>query len=392
VTPPRTTCPACEGGSLRALYRQAAIPSQSVILLDTVEEACNFSTGELTLTLCEDCGFLFNATFDRGLIDYAATTEESQHFSGTFNRFAKGLIDEIAALKPLAGRLTLEVGCGKGDFLMGLVHATGTRAIGVDPGYLPDRAAHMTHPDVTFRKEHFDPARITEVPDLIICRHTLEHIDDVLGFMSDVVSTTRGGSSTDIVFETPDVARVLSEGAFWDIYHEHCSYFTIGSHARLFRRVGLDVTQSYLGFGGQYIVQYARPGVGQPRPEEQDLDKILALAETFPACVAETRAYWADKVKSAHAAGKGVAIWGGGSKCVAFLAANGIGPEVTHVVDINPHKQGKYLPQTAHRVAPPISLKDAKPELVIVMNEIYLKEIAEELDAMQINPETVALK
>ena len=36
--------------------------------------------------------------------------------------------------------------------------------------------------------------------------------------------------------------RVLEEGAFWDIYYEHCSYFTLGSHARLFRRAGLDVT------------------------------------------------------------------------------------------------------------------------------------------------------
>ena len=36
-------------------------------------------------------------------------------------------------------------------------------------------------------------------------------------------------------FELPDSRRVFDEVAFWDIYYEHCSYFTPGSLARLFR-------------------------------------------------------------------------------------------------------------------------------------------------------------
>jgi hypothetical protein len=31
---------------------------------------------------------------------------------------------------------------------------------------------------------------------------------------------------TAVFFETPDAKRVLAEGAFWDIYYEHCSYFS----------------------------------------------------------------------------------------------------------------------------------------------------------------------
>ena len=45
-----------------------------------------------------------------------------------------------------------------------------------------------------------------------------------------------------VFFELPDMERVLVEQAFWDIYYEHCSYFTLGSLARLFRRTGFDVT------------------------------------------------------------------------------------------------------------------------------------------------------
>lgn len=369
------------------------MPAQSVVLLDSEEEARNFSKGVLTLTLCEDCGFIFNATFDRRLIDYSKTTEESQHFSGTFSRFAKNLINEIATIKPMAERLTLEIGCGKGDFLVELVKTTGTRAIGVDPGYLVDRsmAQGALAAAIEFRKEYFNPAHISGVPDLIVCRHTLEHIDDVLGFMCKVVSVTQNNPSTSIIFETPDVARVLSEGAFWDIYHEHCSYFTIGSHARLFRRAGLNVTHSSLAFYGQYIIQYANPGAGKPQVDEQDLDRILALAETFPTRISEVRAYWTHKAKSAFAAGKRVAIWGGGSKCVAFLSSTELGPEIEKVVDVNIHKQGKYLPGTGHQVESPMILKEFCPDLVIVMNAAYQIEISDALGRMGISPEILAL-
>ena len=42
-------------------------------------------------------------------------------------------------------------------------------------------------------------------------------------------------------FELPDVMRELCEGAFWDLYYEHCTYFSCGSLARLFRATGFEV-------------------------------------------------------------------------------------------------------------------------------------------------------
>lgn len=388
---PRSDCPACTSTDLDPLYHLPSVPAQSVVLMDTPREALAYPHGELTLTLCRSCGFLFNATFDADLVDYSSTTEESQHFSGTFNAFVRELAAEIAPMCDPENGLTLEIGCGKGDFLEELVRQTGTEAIGVDPGFIPERLSGPIGQRIRFLREYFDPAHIEAAPDLIICRHTLEHIAEVGAFMDDVVAVTGRRGDVDVMFETPDAARVLAEGAFWDIYHEHCSYFTVGSHARLFRRAGLDVTRSYLAYSGQYIIQYARLGQGAPRPEEEDLNTILALAEAFPSKVAEARAYWTNLVREAHRAGRKTAIWGGGSKAVSFLTTNGLSDEISQVIDINVHKQGKYMPGTGHLVSAPETLRDDPPDLVIAMNPAYLKEIRASLTELGVAAEVVAL-
>jgi hypothetical protein len=64
---------------------------------------------------------------------------------------------------------------------------------------------------------------------------------------------------------------------------------------------------------------------------------------------------------------------------------------VAQVIDINPHKQGKYLPGTGHRVSAPQGLIAAPPDTVIVMNPVYLPEIGAQLRAMGLDPELVAL-
>lgn len=386
------TCPACARNSLTEIYRHDAIPVQSCILLDTAQEARDFPLAPLVLTFCDDCGFVFNSQFDPTLVDYASATEESQHFSGTFNAFARQLVAEVAQRYDLSGKTTLEIGCGKGDFLKELVSATGTNGIGVDPGFIVQRLIVDDAASLHFRREFFDPDKIAQKADFVVCRHTLEHIPDVGQFVSDIFRVTAAGPEARILFETPDVARVLDEGAFWDVYYEHCSYFSLGSHARLFRRHNMPVSQIYLAYDGQYIIQYASSGAEAPTAAaEDDLERMRALASAFPQRVAERRRYWTEFVRDRHAAGKRIAIWGGGSKGVSFLTTNPISNEVAQVIDINPYKQGKFLPGTGLEVIGPDALVSAPPDTVIVMNPIYLDEIGAQLASMNIRCELVAV-
>jgi len=61
------------------------------------------------------------------------------------------------------------------------------------------------------------------------------------------------------------------------------------------------------------------------------------------------------------------------------------------VVDINPFKQGRFMPGTGQEVTAPAALAANPPELVIAMNPIYTPEIQVELDRMGLKSELVAL-
>lgn len=375
----RKSCPCCHGRSLTPFYSAPSVPIHSCILLDTPEAARALPRRPLELAYCNDCGFVFNRVFDPTVMHYSDSFEESQHFSHVFSGFARTLAEQIARTCDIAGKKVVEIGCGKGEFLVELCRLGHASGIGIDPGYRADKDRTTSDVDVRFIVDFFSKHYTAELDaDVILCRHTLEHIDEPFQLVDLIRQSIADNPDVWVVFETPDAKRVLDEGAFWDIYYEHCSYFSAGTHARLFRASSFEVTDLSLQYDAQYIIQYAKPSQGPTSPTsglEHDLQAMSALVDGFPARVSRLQDYWKDKLRKAKAAGERVALWGGGSKAVAFLTTLGLTDEVAVVVDINPFKQGKFMPGTGHAVISPEALKDYAPDLIVVMNPIYLEEV-----------------
>ena len=115
------------------------VPTSSLILHPTLEAAEAQPLGDLALEVCPTCGFIQNAAFDPGAVDYLAPYEESQAHSATFQQFAKETIDNLLNRYDLKGKIVLEVGCGKAEWLAMLCKRADMRGIGIDPGYVPGR-------------------------------------------------------------------------------------------------------------------------------------------------------------------------------------------------------------------------------------------------------------
>ena len=369
-------CPACGAAGAEPFYEQRGIPVQSVALLPTRQEALDFARGDLALAFCSACGFVFNAAFDASLQDYSRPAEESQAFSPRFQSFSQALAGRLVAEYDVRGKAVLEVGCGRGDFLVEICRLGGNRGVGVDPGWFPGRLD--APPGVEFVRAPFDAEQAERRADLVLCRHTLEHIGPVREFVG--LLRRPGGV---VVIEVPDVLRVLREAAFWDVYYEHCSYFAAPSVAGLARRCGLDVLANRLEFDGQYLVLEARAGAVV---EGAGGHEIGDAVQHFAAEAPRAAERWRERL-----AGSGrVALWGGSSKAVAFLTTVGA-EECRTVVDVNPHRQGAFLPGIGVRVLPPEALRERPPDLVVAMNPAYLAEIGAALDALGLRCELTAV-
>ena len=374
-------CQACGAGDLEPIYEVASIPTQTCVLLDTAAAAAAYPTGSIMLGFCGDCGFIQNTRFDPESIDYSQPTEESQAFSPEFQRFATGLASELVERHDLEDKTVFEVGCGKGDFLQSLAERGIAKGIGIDPGYLPNR--EVDGAGLRFIKDWFGPGNAELTGDLVLTRHLLEHIPNVSEFIGWLLVSTRASPGAAMFTEVPDVRRVLREGAFWDVYYEHCSYFTLGSLGRTLRRTGLHLDRLEMGFGNQYLLADGVPGESSdPHPAEESVDELAAEVADFAMEAERMVGDWRRRIEAVLDGDGLVVVWGGGSKAVAFLAALGVAPDAITVVDINPHKQGKFLPGTAIEVEPPRVLVDRNPQLVIPMNPIYEGEIRTELIAM----------
>ena len=71
-------------------------------------------------------------------------------------------------------------------------------------------------------------------------------------------------------------------------------------------------------------------------------------------------------------------MWGAGAKGVTFLNVLAIQPEfIPYVVDINPRKQGMYVPGTGQQIVHPERLRAYAPDVIFVMNPNYREEISE---------------
>ncbi|MEO1688548.1 MAG: hypothetical protein AAFU61_11645, partial [Pseudomonadota bacterium] len=121
----------------------------------------------------------------------------------------------------------------------------------------------------------------------------------------------------------------------------------------------------------------------------------LRDAAGYSAAAAARIEGWRARLEAVRAGGGTAAIWGSGSKCVAFLHALGRdGPDdvpVEAIVDVNPHRAGKVAPGLGTPISRPEALVALAPELIVAMNAIYLEEIRADCARMGLRAEVVAL-
>ncbi len=387
-------CPSCGAAAMSSFYWMGNAPVHSCLLMPSREVALAFPKAEIELGFCDSCGFISNLRFEPDKLAYSVSYEETQGFSPCYRTFAHDLASSLIDRYGLRGKDIVEIGCGKGEFLALLCELGGNRGIGIDPSYVEGRLQSEAISRMRFINDFYSEKYAQLAADFLCCRHTLEHIGPVREFLGIVRRSLGDRRDTVVFFEVPDTVRILRELAFWDIYYEHCSYFTLGSLSRLFRSCGFDLLDLTTGFDGQYLLIEARVADGPSSPVfevEHDLEQVARDVRFFQEHYANKIAQWKADLQHIREVGRRPVLWGSGSKAIAYLTTLQVRDEIEFVVDINPFKHDMYLAGTGHKIVPPEFLKRYRPDVVIAMNPIYRDEIRRDLAALGIEADLVAV-
>src|SRR5690554_6808571 len=314
------TCTNCHSSDTETFYILKNAPVQSIVTIKSYEDAVAVPKKDLSLTFCNHCGFIFNSTFDTSLDLYTKGYEDQQGFSATWLKFITDFTTRFIEKYDVRNKNIIEIGCGKGDFLQIICKLGNNKGIGIDPAYVPGRLEE--NPNLRFIREFYSESHGDLPADVIVCRHTMEHIYDNNTFVRTIRKAIKNNPGVIVLIEVPSIVRILKISAFWDIFYEHCSYFSPGSLARLFRKNDFEILDNYLEYDNQYLFLEAKPGNGSVEkilPIEEPVEELKNYAKTFVTTVNDELEKWKTRLLDMKKKNKKVAVWGGGSKSVGFL-------------------------------------------------------------------------
>lgn len=388
----QTKCPNCQNKEVEDFFTIKNAPVQSVVTIKTYEEAIAIPKNDIVLSFCNHCGFIYNSAFDTDIDYYTKGYEDQQGFSPTFKRFITEVTTKFVDKYNVHEKNIVEIGCGKGDFLNLICEIGNCRGVGIDPAYEPGRS--KPNPNVSFIKEFYSKEHRSLQKDVITCRHTLEHIHDTNEFVHTMRNSISKDEDVTVFIEVPSIVRILEVQAFWDIFNEHCSYFSPGSLCRLFKFNRFEILDAYIEYDNQYLFIEAKPTneiSTAIHPLEESVEDLKKSVDEFVVKINAQLNDWREMLMRMKEQNKKVVVWGGGSKAVGFLAQFNDLKIIEQVVDINPHMQGNYIPGIGIQYIDPDQLKEIKPDAVIIMNGIYKNEISQMLRDRGLQAELICL-
>ena len=190
-----------------------------------------------------------------------------------------------------------------------------------------------------------------------------------------------GDGDVPVYFEVFNGLRAIQAGEVWSIHYEQCNYFGLDALTAVFRRSGFEV----LDAGGcyqedQYLYVEARPGTS---PMAADADgtrsALMRTVRGFEAAYRRCTGVWRHRLEQWRAEGKVVVVWGAGGKGVSFLSSLANANVVRFAVDVNPDRQGCFMPVGGQEVVSPARLREIRPDVVILANALYQEEITQQL-------------
>lgn len=388
---PIQNCPVCNNENIYEFLKINQVPIHCNLLWPDRTPALMAPKGDIFLGFCSRCGHVFNTAFDSTLMEYNQAYENSLHFSPRFQTYAESLAGGLVERHALHNKQIVELGAGQGDFLRLLCSLGSNKGWGFDAAYVPPDE-EGENGQVTFIQDFEWRKYFDQTPDMVCSRHVLEHIEHPKPFIDEIRHAVGDREDTLVFFEMPNMAYTLRALAIWDIIYEHCGYYTPQSISYLFQSSGFQVIDVHEVFADQFLTIEALPAPSSTSHAvdlEPDLQLLKEQVTSFADEYRSKVSFWQQELQRWADEGKRVVAWGAGSKGITFLNTLQTADQIAYIVDINPRKKGMFVVGSGQEIVVPEFLREYKPNVVILMNPVYIQEIKGMMAEMGLDAEFV---
>ncbi|HUO24383.1 MAG TPA: class I SAM-dependent methyltransferase [Candidatus Aquilonibacter sp.] len=226
--------------------------------------------------------------------------------------------------------------------------------------------------------------------DLVLGNNVLAQVPDLNDFVEGLKLLLKPEGV--LTLEFPHLLQLIERNEFDTIYHEHFSYFSLLTTAKIMQAHGLRIfdVEELKSHGGSLRVYACRAentthriqaSVEKVRADEvrARLDRIEGY-QGFATQVKETKLALVEFLLGAAKDGKKVAGYGAPGKSATLLHYCGIGKDlIEYTVDRSPYKQGRFLPGNRIPIYHPDRIAEARPDFVVILPWNLKDEIMRQL-------------
>lgn len=225
--------------------------------------------------------------------------------------------------------------------------------------------------------------------DLIAGNNVYAHVPDINDFTRGLAAALKPEGT--VTLEFPHLMPLIERTQFDTIYHEHFSYHSLTTVARIFDAAGLRVwdVEELATHGGSLRVYGCRTDATISTTDR--VASLLMHEEAFGLTRPERYSAFqqrADRVKNdllaflieQKRAGRRVAAYGAAAKGNTLLNYAGVRPDLLpYVCDAAASKQGKFMPGSHIPIYSPEALRENPPDYVVILPWNIAREVRTQL-------------
>ena len=350
-----TMCKVCGGDFFsQPLVAYSNVPNSAQGFLD----APNGTNDVVNLVIyqCQNCGLVQH---NLPPVGYYKDVIRAIAYSPEMREFRLKQIGGWIAQYHLGRKRILEVGCGKGEYL-DLLRASGAESVfgiensvqsvaiagrqGFDakPGYL---SSDFSNP----WNDKFDAFAIFSF---------MEHWPDINTSLRQLNKLLNDGAVG--LIEVPNFEFIFNNGMYSEFMPDHIYYFDRQTLRTVLEINGFEVVivdsiwHNYILSAQVKKKSRLLTGVFVSK-QEKLVDELQHYVRRFPK--------------------QEIVVWGAGHQALTVMSLANMQDHVSHVIDSAPFKQGKFTPGTHLLIKNPESIKEDKPQAIIVMAAAYSDEV-----------------